>query len=98
MNRERVTGIKVEYWSVNRNGFTAGCHYGTGQSDNAVHYSMDELLDSQNKNFLSHLPPNISAKELFGFLLDELMNDDGFFNQSGTGEYIARIKATVKSL
>ena len=52
MHWERVRGKKVEYWSISRNGFTAGCHYGSGHSDNAFHYSVDELLDSQNKNFI----------------------------------------------
>jgi hypothetical protein len=75
MRWEITEGNKVEYWSIDRRGFTTGTHYGSGHTDNAIHYTVEKLLNPLQMHYITqwHLPPNISYKDLLEYLVLALL-------------------------
>lgn len=44
-NWEETDGTKVDYCYVSKTGFMVGAHHGSGHTDNAIHYTITQMLD-----------------------------------------------------
>jgi len=100
MNWEIIEGKKVEYWSIDRKGFTTGTHFGSGHTDNAIHYSIEKLLNPLEMHYISkwHLPPNVSYKDLLEYLVLAIMENNQPADPSVEAGLISSIEAFITDL